>query len=144
MNHYPVFLDLTGRKVLLIGETTAKMPGLRDAGAEVVHVHDSDFRPGLLDGVHLVICLAADERLNAEVSALASARGIFCNVIDRPPLCSFIAPAIVKRGHIQIAISTGGRSPALAVRLKEEIASQIGEEYGELLDLLAEARDGVR
>ena len=146
MNHYPVFLDLTGRNVLLVGDGPAaegKEQALLEAGAKIRRVNASDFRPGHLKDVVLVIYATSDEDFNARVSALAAAQRIFCNVVDRPALCSFIAPAVVRKGHVQIAISTGGRSPALAVRLKEEIAKTVGDEYGELLELLASLREQV-
>src|SRR5713226_4565593 len=121
MKHYPVFLNLKGRTVLVVGdgaEADGKLPGLRQAGAKARRVRGGLFRVSHLRGVDLVICAGSDEKLNRRVYKLASARHIFCNVVDRPPLCSFIAPAIVHKGNLQIAISTGGRSPALAVRVK--------------------------
>jgi len=138
MKHYPVFLDLRSRRVLLIG-APGKIPDLRAAGAKVRLRRG--FRVADLRGVDLVICDNA--KVSRRVFSAASARHIFCNVVDVPPLCSFIAPAIVRKGHLQIAISTGGRSPALAVRVKEEIARTLGDEYAELLDLLTPLRRRV-
>lgn len=138
MKHYPVFLDLRGRRVLLIG-AAAKIPDLRAAGAKVRTRRG--FRVADLRGVDLAICDNA--KVGHRVYKAATARHIFCNVVDVPPLCSFIAPAIVRKGHLQIAISTGGRSPALAVRVKEEIARLLGDEYAELLDLLTPLRRRV-
>lgn len=144
MKHYPVFLNLTGRRVLLVGdghELDGKLPALRAAGAKVKRVRE--FRSADLRGVDLVICSSNDKRLNQRVYQAASRRHIFCNVVDKPPLCSFIAPAIVRKGELQIAISTGGRSPALAVRVKEEIARALGDEWAELLDLITPLRPRV-
>ena len=144
MKHYPVFLDLKDRKVLLVGsghELDGKLPGLREAGAKVRRVRG--LRVSDLSGVDLVICSSNDPKLNRRVYQAASKRHIFCNVVDKPPLCSFIAPAIVRKGHLQVAISTGGRSPALAVRVKEEIARALGDEWGELLDLITPLRSRV-
>jgi siroheme synthase-like protein len=118
-----------------------KLPGLRAAGAKIKRVRG--FRLSDLRSVDLVICASNDPKLNRRVYQAASKRHIFCNVVDKPPLCSFIAPAIVRKGQIQIAISTGGRSPALAVRVKEEIARALGDEWGQLLDLITPLRRRV-
>jgi len=138
MKHYPAFLDLRGKRVLLIG-APGKLPDLRAAGA-TIRIRRG-FRMADLRGVDLVICDNA--KVGHRVFRAASARHIFCNVVDVPPLCSFIAPAIVRKGDLQIAISTGGRSPALAVRVKEEIARALSDEYAGLLDLLTPLRNRV-
>lgn len=146
MNYYPVFLNLEGRRVLVVGHgrvADAKAQSLLEAGAKVRRVSGRRFQKRDLAGVNLVICATSNERLNRRASALATARRLFVNVVDRPELCSFIAPAVVRKGHVQIAISTGGHSPALAVKLKEEIAKTIVDAYGELLDLLAGLRPRV-
>ena len=92
----------------------------------------------------MVICATGDEPLNARVSEAARERRIFCNVLDRPALCSWIAPAVVRRGLLQVAVSTGGHSPALAVRLKQAIDAFIGPEYPEFLEMLSALRERVR
>ncbi len=165
MSFYPVFLNLTGRRVLVVGGgpvAERKVLSLLEAGAKVrlvspqitpalralvskrrVTYRHRKFRKADVAGVDLVICATGDERVNRRVYALATARRLFANVVDRPALCSFIAPAVVRKGDVQIAISTGGRSPALAVRIKEEIAGLVGNEYAELLDLLAAVRPRV-
>jgi len=151
MTHYPVFLNLDGLTVVLIGDESplgqsaeGRAPSLREAGANIRRVAPTDFRPETLDGASLAICGTEDEALNARVSEAARERRIFCNIVDRPPLCSWIAPAVVRRGPLQIAVSTGGRSPALAVRIKETIDSTIGPEYETLLEMLYAFRDSVR
>lgn len=151
MTHYPVFLNLDGLTVVLIGDASSlgqsakgRVPALEAAGASIRFVSPTEFTPASLDGASLVICGTEDEALNARVSDAARERRIFCNVVDRPPLCSWIAPAVVRRGPLQIAVSTGGRSPALAVRIKETIDRAIGPEYETLLDMLFAMRDQVR
>jgi siroheme synthase-like protein len=147
MTHYPVFLNLSGLTVALIGdgpEAEGRVPALIAAEATIRRLSPTDFSSEQLDGASLVICATNDEPLNARVSDAARARNIFCNVLDRPPLCSWIAPAVVRRGPLQIAVSTGGRSPALAVRIKETIAEVIGPEYETFLDMLYAMRDRVR
>lgn len=144
--HYPVFLNLAGRTVLLVGDgplAEGKRKALGEAGARIRRVKEAAFRERHLQGVDLAICASENESLNRKVSKAAVRRRIFVNVVDRPALCSFIAPARVRKGFLQIAISTGGRSPALAVRVKEEIAAFLGDEYGDFLDLLASVRERV-
>jgi len=93
-----------------------------------------------LDGAFLVIAATADSEVNIRVYEDAEARAMLVNVVDVPPLCNFILPAIVRSGPLAIAISTSGASPALAKRMKREIAEQFGEPYALLAILLNEAR----
>jgi siroheme synthase-like protein len=99
-----------------------------------------DYRRGDLDGAFLVIAATDDTDVNIAVFADAEARGMLANVVDVPPLCNFILPAIVRNGPLAVAISTAGASPALAKRMKREIAEQFGEPYAQLALLLNEAR----
>ena len=120
--HYIACLDLDGRRCLVVGDggmAREKVAGLRDCGAEVSTVAPGDYDAADLDGVWLV---AAD----------AGARTIFCNVADVPELCSFILPAIHRRGEVSVAVSTAGASPALAQWLRDRFASQIGFEHEQL------------
>lgn len=165
MTYYPVYLNLSGRKVLVVGGgdvAERKVRGLLEAGAEV-RVVSPKLNPGLmaqaregaieyrarpfqqedLEEAFLVISATNDPSVNERVYHLAQARKIFCNVVDQSSLCSFIAPAVIRRGDIQIAISTGGQSPALAVRIKKEIASIVDEAYAELSNMLASLRSKV-
>ena len=98
------------------------------------------YEPGDLDGALLVIAATDDSEVNIAVHADADARAMLVNVVDVPPLCSFILPAIVRSGPLAIAISTAGASPALAKRMKREIAEQYGEPYARLALLLNDAR----
>jgi precorrin-2 dehydrogenase/sirohydrochlorin ferrochelatase len=96
--------------------------------------------PPDLDGVFLVVAATADSEVNIRVSEDAEARAMLVNVVDVPPLCNFILPAIVRSGPLAIAISTAGASPALAKRLKREIAEAFGEPYARLAVILNDAR----
>jgi precorrin-2 dehydrogenase / sirohydrochlorin ferrochelatase len=96
-----------------------------------------------LDGAFLVIAATDDPALNRAVSEEAQARGALVNVVDVPEESSFIVPAVVRRGAMNIAVSTGGASPALARRLREQLDAQFGPEYKQLVDLLAELRPGL-
>jgi precorrin-2 dehydrogenase / sirohydrochlorin ferrochelatase len=89
-----------------------------------------DYRPHDLDGVWLVVvATTSDDELNRRITADADARRVFCNVADVPELCSFILPAVHRRGPITVAVSTGGASPALAQSLRDTFAAQIGEKH---------------
>lgn len=159
---YPVSLDIQGRRCVVVGGgTTAehKVQGLLDAGADV-SVYAADPSPGLraladrgevllvqrsyktgdLKGAFLVIAAAEDRSLNGQVFAEASERGVLCNAVDDVEHCHFAAPAIVRRGDLTIAIGTGGKAPALARRLRVELERQFGEEWAQLVEVLAEAR----
>jgi precorrin-2 dehydrogenase/sirohydrochlorin ferrochelatase len=101
------------------------------------------FVPTDLEGVALVVALDDDDRINAEVYRDASARGVLCNVIDQPERCHFYYPAVVRRGQLQIAISTGGLSPALASDIRRDLEAQFDPAYGEWIEALGQARERV-
>ena len=151
MIHYPVFLNLRGLTVVVISDESSlgqsaegRIPHLLAAGATIRQIAAMNFLPENLDGTSLVVCGTEDESLNERISRYARERRIFCNVLDRPALCSWIAPAMVRRGPLQIAVSTGGQSPALAVRIRDAVDRAIGPEYSTLLGMLAALRDRVR
>ena len=159
---YMACLKLTGRRCLVIGAGSVgleKIEGLLacDAGVHVIAPEVSaeveelasagdieltrrSYRPGDLEGHFLAIAATSDTDTNVAVFEEAETRSMLCNVVDVPPLCSFILPAIVRTGAIAIAISTAGASPALAKRMKREISELFGEEYAELAVMLNDAR----
>jgi siroheme synthase-like protein len=98
------------------------------------------YRESDLDGTFVVIAATDDSEVNIGVYEDAERRATLVNVVDVPPLCSFILPAIVRSGPLAIAISTSGASPALAKRMKREIAEEYGEPYARLAELLNDAR----
>ena len=138
--HYVACLDLTGRRCLVVGRSDAKVRALEAARAEVVSV--DRYEPELLDGVWLVVVLDVEQ--GERVFADASARQIFCNVEDVPELCTFILPALHRRGDITLAVSTGGASPALAQWLRDRFAAQIGFEHEQLARELRRVRPWVK
>jgi len=161
--HYPIFLDLTGKRCLVVGEgpeMASKIQGLIEAGAEVVYVNPRasdeiaalakrgemlwaarEFAPPDLDGCFLVIARLED---NSEIFRLAEERGVLCNAVDDPEHCRFIFGSVHRQGELTIAISTNGVAPALAVRLKERLQREIGPEYAVLLELLQRIRAEIR
>jgi precorrin-2 dehydrogenase / sirohydrochlorin ferrochelatase len=162
MGYIPIFFDVTGRPCVVIGggEVAArKVESLLEAGARVTVVSPRlsptiqaavarglvthiarDYAPGDIRGCVLVYAATDDPKLHRELAAEARALGIPINVADVPELCSFIAPAVVKRGALQIAISTGGASPAFAARIRRELEDRFGAEYSLTLDLMRAAR----
>jgi precorrin-2 dehydrogenase / sirohydrochlorin ferrochelatase len=167
MGYIPIFLDLAGRRCVIVGggEVAArKAESILAAGARVTIVSPSLSAPSLVAAVerglvtHIarayqrgdiagcVLAYAAtdDPALNRALADEARALGILLNVVDVPELCSFIAPAVVKRGALQIAVSTGGASPAFAARLRRELEKQFGIEYGVALKVLRAARNRLR
>jgi len=140
MEHYVACIDLTGKRCLLVGRSEQKVRALEAAGAEVVVVDSYD--PAQLDGVWLVVVV--DVSQGERVSADAAARQIFCNVEDVPELCSFILPALHRRGPITVAVSTAGASPALAQWLRDRFAAQVGFEHEQLAYELQRIRPWVK
>ncbi|MBI2170656.1 MAG: bifunctional precorrin-2 dehydrogenase/sirohydrochlorin ferrochelatase [Chloroflexi bacterium] len=165
-SYYPVYLDLRGRPCVVIGggqEAERKTQGLLEAGATVTLITATasvvlkdlaerglidwvtrDYETGDLEGVFLAICENDRPPIFQAVAQEARRRSILLNVVDVTHLCSFIAPAIVRRGEVTFAISTGGLSPALARRLREELDASPVLRWAELADLLAEVRQEVR
>ncbi|MFW6189144.1 MAG: precorrin-2 dehydrogenase/sirohydrochlorin ferrochelatase family protein [Planctomycetota bacterium] len=159
---YPMFAELAGRGVLVVGggsvaarkvrrllETGARVtvvaPAVCDQVAELARdgalvLHKRTYEEQDLEGVWLVVTATDDEELNRTVSEAAVDRRIFCNVVDQPHLCTFQVPALVRRGMLQVAVSTAGASPALAKRLRRELEERFGPEYAQLLVSLLELR----
>ena len=162
MSLFPVFLKLTGRACLVVGAGSVgegKIRSLLPTGASlrVVAHHATPvvvkwaesgrivwaargFTPVDLEGVFLVIAATSSVEVNDLVFHEAQQRGVLCNVVDDPVRCDFYYPAVVRRGSLQIAISTGGRSPALAQRLRLQLENQFGPEYAVWVEHLGEGR----
>ena len=163
MRYYPVQLDIRGRRCLVVGGGavgTRKVDGLLSCGARVtvvspqvtedlrrlgargaITLREREYAAGDLAGMVLVIGATDDEGLNRRVSADAERVRILCNISDRPEICNFILPAVVQRGDLVITVSTSGKSPALAKKLRKALQSQFGEEYAVLLDLMGAIRE---
>jgi precorrin-2 dehydrogenase/sirohydrochlorin ferrochelatase len=139
---YPIFLDLTGKKCVVLGdhpEIAQKLQALADAGARVEWKHDG-FDLNDLSGCFLVITSLPD---NSEIFRFCEQRNILCNAVDDPEHCRFSFGSVHRQGDLAIAISTNGWAPALAVRLREQLEREIGPEYGELLAILKEVRHEI-
>ena len=163
---YPVALILDGRRCLVVGGgliADGKLDALLASGARVTVVSPDVrpriaelaadrrltlvrrlFQPADLDGAFLVIAATDDRDVNAAIARQARAAGILVNAVDDPPYCDFYAVSIVRRGNLQLAISTNGDSPAFARWLRERLDATVPPEYGDLLALLAEVRTELR
>ena len=163
MRYYPIQLDIQNRNCLVVGGGgvgTRKVINLLKCGAKVTVIspvvseqlkrltdaaqltlETRPYRSADLDGMFLVIGATDDESLNRQISSDAEARNTLCNIADRPEVCNFILPSIVRRDDLVITISTSGRSPALAKKMRKTLESQFGEEYGTFLRLMGAIRN---
>jgi siroheme synthase-like protein len=166
MSLFPIFVKLQGRLVVVVGGgeiAAGKIEGLLRAGARVrviapevqaslaepirsrkIEWLPRKFAAGDLDGATLVIAATSAPGVNASAFREAEARGILCNAVDDIGNCHFYYGSIVQRGDLQIAISTNGKSPALAQRLRQELEQQFGPEYEVWLEWLGAARELLR
>jgi precorrin-2 dehydrogenase/sirohydrochlorin ferrochelatase len=159
---FPMFVKLAGRPCLVVGAGKVgepKIGALIDTGARirVVAIEASaavrewaregkiglelrPFAPDDLDGVFLTVVATASSRLNESIYREAQRRGVLCNVVDVPEYCDFFYPAVVRRGDLQIAISTAGQSPSLAQKLRQQLEKQFGPGYSAWVAELGETR----
>ena len=131
-------LACDGRVVLIAPDAVPELVELASEGS--IEWVRREYRPGDLEATFIAIAATDDTDINIRVFEDAEERAMLVNVVDVPPLCNFILPAIVRTGPLAIAISTAGASPALAKRIKREIAEEYGEPYARLAVLLNEAR----
>jgi precorrin-2 dehydrogenase / sirohydrochlorin ferrochelatase len=161
-NLFPIFVQLARRPCLVVGAgavAESKIQSLLEAGAdvtvvapcasnEVQRLFSSErirwsariFLPGDLEGIFLVIAATGDPRLNRLVFLESQRRGILCNSVDDPPHCDFYFPSIVRRGDLQIAISTAGESPAFAQRLRIELEQSLDAHLGQWISEIGDWR----
>jgi len=147
VRYYPVCLDLAGQTCIVLGEgelADEKVATLRQAGAHVRVLATRDYRPGALSGARLVIDASGDPEINRQTWDEAEAAGVLINVVDRPEQCRFIAPAIVRRDPLLIAISTSGESPFLASSLRARLERWLGQEWGPFTALVGRTRRELR
>jgi precorrin-2 dehydrogenase/sirohydrochlorin ferrochelatase len=159
---YIACLRLSGRRCVVVGGGDVgleKVEGLLACGGDVtlvspeaieplrelaaegsIHWEQREYRSEDLEGTFIVIASTGDTDVNIRVFEEAERRAMLVNVVDVPPLCNFILPAIIRTGPLAIAISTAGASPALAKRIRDEIAEEYGEPYARLAVLLNEVR----
>lgn len=159
---FPMFVKLERRRVLVVGAGKVgegKISSLLDTGATIrvvamqatekviewarsrlIEFDERGFVTDDLKGIYLVVVATSSPILNELIFAEAQKRGILCNVVDVPEQCDFFYPAVVKRGDLQIAISTAGKSPSLAQQLRQKLEKQFGRAYGDWVAQLGETR----
>jgi precorrin-2 dehydrogenase/sirohydrochlorin ferrochelatase len=159
---FPMFLKLAGKQCLVVGAGNVgepKIGGLLETGARIrvvspdasaavrewaregkIDLELRAFSPGDLDGTFLAIVATNSRTLNERVYQEAQRRGVLCNVVDVPDLCDFFYPAVVRRGDLQIAISTAGQSPSLAQKIRQQLEKQFGPAYAAWVTELGETR----
>jgi precorrin-2 dehydrogenase/sirohydrochlorin ferrochelatase len=163
MRYYPLFLDISQRRCVVVGGGNVaerKVERLLACGARVevvgtiltsalavlkekgrlVH-HEMDYEEALIRGAFLVIGATDNNEVNDRISGDARALGILVNIVDEPAQCDFILPSVVEKGALSIAVSTGGKSPALAKKLRMELDALYGPEYAILLEIMGKLRE---
>lgn len=165
MSLFPLFLKLKDRHCLVVGAgaiAESKIESLIAAEAKILVVAPeagekasvwarSDsirweprrFQPSDLDEMFLAVAATSSREVNRQIFDEARSRNILCNAVDDPEYCDFYYPAVVRRGDLQIAISTAGHSPALAQRLRRQFEHDFGPEYGDWLQQLGSVRKGL-
>ena len=165
MSYYPILVDLKGKKVIVVGGGAVahrKIERLLEYGAQVhviskeltaplttyleegkIELLGREFKENDLKGAFMVIAATNDALFNQRVSKAARKRGLLINAVDQPSDCNFIVPSILKRGDLLIAVSTSGKSPALAKKVREELEESFGNEYKPLLVLMGHLRKEV-
>lgn len=163
MKYFPIHLDIRNKVVVIVGGGAVaerKCRSLLDAGARVrviapgivkglEELRDTsriehvagEYRYGDLDGAFLAFAATDRHEINRTVAEEAATRGILVNCVDTPEISAFISPALVARGELLITVSTGGNSPALAGKIRDELADIFGREYGEAVRLLGAIRE---
>ena len=162
---YPAFIKLAGRQCVVVGggKVAARKVGmLLNCGARVQVISPSvteeiaalaakravewvkrGFKEGDTAGAFLVVSATDDRGVNAAVAKECAARNVLLNVVDQPEFCSFYVPSVVRRGELTIAVSTGGKSPLLARRIRERLEEVFPPAFGEFLDYLSVVREEV-
>ena len=165
MSFYPILIRLKEMKVVVVGGgmvAQRKIDTLLACHADVhviareltpklneyleekrITLRGYEFKESHLDGAFVVIAATDDPILNRQVSEMASARGLLINAVDQPADCNFIVPSILRRGDLMIAVSTSGKSPAFAKKVREGLEEQFGDEYGSFLVLMGRLREEI-
>ena len=164
--YYPAFIDVRDRRCVVIGGGNVgeeKVLKLLECGAKVTVISPDvsrgvqelvnddkvtwtrrEYRPGDLSSAFIAIAATNDNRINRLIAEEAETRNILLNVVDVTHLCTFIAPSVARRGEVTIAVSTGGSSPALARKFREELSESRLIEYADLAPLLSEVRSELK
>jgi len=165
MPYYPILVALEGKKVIVVGGGAVaqrKIETLLEYGARVEVISQAvnpkltsflkegkiklvgrEFQEEALEGAFMVIAATDDPSLNHKVSGMTRKKGILINAVDQPGDCNFILPSILRRGDLLIAVSTSGKSPALAKKVRERLERSFGREYELFLILMGHLREKI-
>jgi len=165
MSFYPIFVQLEGKKVVVVGGGNVahrKVLALLECGAAIylagreltpelkqmvekreIHFLGREFKDEYLNNAFMIIAATDDKDLNHQISTSAREKGVWVNAVDQPSDCDFIVPSILKRGDLQIAISTSGKSPALARKIRKGLEAQFGQEYETFLAMMGRLRKEI-
>jgi precorrin-2 dehydrogenase/sirohydrochlorin ferrochelatase len=165
MRYYPIFLDIKGKPCVVVGGGSVaerKVLSLLDSGAKVLVISPKltpalkklvakqeisycakSYESGDLKGFFLAYSATNNSKVNKEVFQEAKKWGILLNVVDVPEVCNFIVPSVVERGDLLIAISTSGKSPAMAKKIRQQLEKEFGREYAVFLDIMGKVRDKI-
>ena len=165
-SYYPIFLNLEGKRSVIVGGgpvAEGKIAKLGESGSQITVISpqvtpairqaaqdgsvqwlEREYRPGDLSGAFIVIAATNQRPVNQQIFEEAERLGVLLNVVDDPPRCSFIAPSIIERGVVTLAISTGGASPALARKLRESLKDSPELKWADLAGVLVRARDHLK
>jgi siroheme synthase-like protein len=143
---FPVALDVTGRRCVVFGSgpvSRARVAALLEAGADET-VIARPYEDGDRAGAFLAVAATGEAAEAARIFAGAEQEGVLLNAVDDPAHCHFAVPAVLRRGDLTVTVSTGGRAPGYAGRLRDELSRTIGAEYGTLVDLIGDVRSELR
>jgi len=164
MEYYPVNLDIKGKNCLVVGGGTVgtrKIKTLLSCHARVttisplftddilkldnpnLTIHKRDYSSSDIEGMFIVICATDNSQLNLKIADDAKQKNILCNIIDNPSGCNFTLPSVIERGDLMVTVSTGGKSPLFAKKLKGELLEKFGPEYGDLLKVMGKIREKI-
>lgn len=166
MGYYPIFIDMTERRCLIIGGGAVaerRVEVLLNAGAKVTVVSPRltrplhswlvegklehvarEYRPGDLSGFEIAFVATNDTEVSSVVAHEGRERDVWVNAADDPPHCDFILPSVLRRGDLVVAVATGGKSPALSRAIKEELESYFTADYADLAQVAAEVRQELK
>jgi siroheme synthase-like protein len=143
---FPVALEVAGRRCVVFGSgpvARARATALLDAGAAVTLIA-RPYEDGDLAGAFLAVAATGEAAETARIFAEAEREGVLLNAVDDPAHCHFAVPAVLRRGDLTVTVSTGGRAPGYARRLRDELSRTFGAEYGTLVDLIGDVRAELR
>jgi len=165
ISYFPIYLEIKGKKVLVVGGgivAQRKIESLLETGALIVVVSikvtnqirqfekegrikiiGRQYEESFLENVFMVIAATDNAELNHRVSKDAREKGLLINAVDQPQDCNFIFPSVMKRGDLTLAISTSGKSPALARKIREQLEQEFGQEYEVLLKIMGNLRKEI-